>query len=246
MVNVLIGNKNTTELDILCQNLTNNKDYRVNSVNTGEAIIAMYLKTNPDILVLDNSLSDMTIEDIVDRLSANPLERKKCNTILTLPLDYNIKMRKYQKINEVIHKPFKNDGVNELSNVIKELALDYNTPDLEIGEVDWLLQSLNFNCLSGGYKYMKKAITYCYYRPDESEKLNNVLKYLAYEFNSTESQVRDSMNACIRPFNNSSDYSCSAELFKVLYNNGQKLSLKDFLQRVIIYLIRVKKKGRLF
>ena len=246
MVNVLIGNKNTTELDILCRNLANDKNYRVNSVNSGKDIISMYLKINPDILVLDNSLTDMAIEDIVGRLSANPLERKKCNTILTLPLDYNIKMRKYQKINEVIFKPFENNGVDELSNVIKELAVDYNTPDLEVGEVDWLLQSLNFNCLSGGYKYMKKAITYCYYRPEESGQLIAVLKYLAYEFNTTESQVRDSMNGCIRPFNNSNDYSCSKELFKVLYNNGQKLSLKEFLQRVVIYLIREKKKGRLF
>lgn len=126
------------------------------------------------------------------------------------------------------------------------MAIDYNTPDLEVGEVDWLLQSLNFNCLSGGYKYMKKAITYCYYRPDESEILNNILKYLAYEYKTTESQVRDSMNACIRPFNNSSEYSCSEELFNVLYNNGHKLSLKDFLQRIVFYLIKVKKKGRLF
>ena len=30
---------------------------------------------------------------------------------------------------------------------------------LEVGEIDWLLQSLNFNCLSSGYKYIKKAIT---------------------------------------------------------------------------------------
>lgn len=243
MVNVLIGNKNTTELDILCQNLANDKNYRVDNVATGKDIVALYLKTNPDILILDNSLPDMTIEDIVNRLSSNPLERKKCNTILTLPLDYNIKMRKYGKVSEVIYKPFID---NELSDVIKELAIDYNTPDLEVGEIDWLLQSLNFNCLSRGYKYIKDAITYCYYRPDELEYLNNILKYLAYQYNTTESQVRDSMNGCIRPFNNVSEYDCPADLYKVLYNHGHKLSLKDFLERIVLYLIRVKKKGRLF
>lgn len=243
MVNVLVGNKNTTELDILCQNLANDKNYRVDNVTTGKDIVAMYLKTNPDILVLDNSLPDMTIEDIISRLSSNPLERKKCNTILTLPLDYNIKMRRYGKINEVIYKPFID---NELSDVIKELAIDYNTPDLEVGEIDWLLQSLNFNCLSGGYKYIKDSITYCYYRPDELEYLNNILKYLAYQYNTTESQVRDSMNGCIRPFNSASEYDCPDDLYKVLYNHGHKLSLKDFLERIVFYLIRVKKKGRLF
>lgn len=243
MVNVLIGNKNTIELDILCQELANDKNYRIQNVDTGIETINMYLKTNPDILILDNSLTDMNIEDIVTRLSSNPLESKKCNTILTLPEDYNIRMSNYKKICEVVYKPFMDSKLNE---VIKTLAIDYNTPDLEIGEVDWLLQSLNFNCMSGGYKYMKKAITYYYYRPDELEFLNNVLKYLAYEFKTTESQVRDSMNACIRPFNNSNEYSCSDELFNILYNNGHKLTLKDFIQRVVFHLIKTKKKGRIF
>lgn len=243
MVNVLIGNKSTIELDTLCQKLANDKDCRIENVTTGKDAITMCLKLNPDILILDSSLPDMTIEDIVSRLSSNPVERKKCNTILTLPMDYNIRMNNYTKINEVVYKPFMDSTLND---VIKEISVDYNTPNLEVGEIDWLLQSLNFNCLSGGYKYIKKAITYCYYRPEQLEFLNTILKYLAYEFNTTESQVRDSMNGCIRPFNNSNEYNCSIELFEMLNNNGHKLTLKDFLERIVIYLIKIKKKGRLF
>ena len=243
MVNVLIGSKNTVELDILYQKLANDKISRVENVNTGKDTITKYHKINPDILILDNSLPDMSIEVVVGRLSSNPLERKKCNTVLTLPLDYNIKMNRYDKISQVVYKPFVE---KQLSNVVKELAIDFYTPNLEIGEIDWLLQSLNFNYLSGGYRYMKKAIIYCYYRPEELEYLNNVLNYLAFEFNTTYSQVRDSLNACIRPFNRASEYNCPNELFKMLYNNGHKLSLKDFLERIVIYLIKTKKQGRMF
>ena len=243
MVNVLIGSKNTTELDILYQKLANDKNYRVENVNSGKDTIITYLKTNPDILILDNSLPDMSIEEIVNRLSSNPLERKKCNTILTLPANYNIRMSGYEKISKVVYKPFKNNNIN---NMVREMAIDFNTPDLEVGEVDSLLQSLNFNCLSGGYKYIKRAITYCYYRPEELELLNNILNYLAYEFNSTYSQVRDSMYGCIRPFKNANDYTCSQELFDALHNHGYRLSLKDFLEVIVLYLIRKKKKGRLF
>ena len=89
MVNVLIGSKNTAELDILYQKLANDKNYRVENVSTGKDTVNMYLKTNPDILILDNSITDMSIEEIVGRLSSNPLERKKCNTVLTLSEDYN-------------------------------------------------------------------------------------------------------------------------------------------------------------
>lgn len=243
MVNLLIGNKSTKELDILCHELANDKDYRVENVATGKDTVDMYWRINPDILVLDNNLPDMSMEDVINRLSSNPVERKKCNLILTVPPDYKIKLNTFAKINEVIYKPLIDD---KLFDAIKVMALDYNTPDLEVGEIDWLLQSLNFNCMSAGYKFMRDAITYCYYRPDELEFLTTVLKYLAYKYNVPESRVRDSLKSCIRPFNNASEYSCPDDLFKVLYNNGHKLSLKDFLERIVFYLIRVKKKGRLF
>lgn len=241
MVKILIGNKNTTELDILSQNLTNDKKFKVANVTNGNEVLHTYLKTKPDILILDNSVSDMTIEDIINRLSASPIERKKCNTVLILPYNYNVKFKRYEKICEIVYKPF---STAEINNIINELSIDYNTPDLDVGEVDWLLQSLNFNCLSVGYRYMRDAITYCYYKPDELEFLNNILKYLAYQYNTNESKIRDSMNACIRPFNNSASYGCTKELFNILYNNGNKLSLKDFLERIVLYLIRVKNKGR--
>lgn len=243
MVNVLIGNKNTRETDILRHELANEKNYRVDSAITGYDTISMYWKVNPDILVLDNNLSDISLEDIVDKLSCNPIERKRCNTILTLSPHYSIKLNNVAKINEIIYKPILN---NELVNTIKMMSVDYNTPDLELGEVDWLLQSLNFNCMSTGYKYMRDAIIYCYYRPDELEFLNTVLKYLAYKYDVPESRVRDSLKSCIRPFNNTTVYSCSNDLLKVLYNNGNRLSLKDFIERIVFYLIRTKNKGRIF
>ena len=72
-------------------------------------------------------------------------------------------------------------------------------------------------------------------------------KYVAeYAHNNFHHQLRDCLNASIRPFNNSNEYSCSDELITILDNNGNKLSLKDFLERIVFYLIRIKKKGRLF
>ena len=85
MVNVLIGNKNTDEIAILRQELTNDKIFRIENVVTGTEIITTYWKFSPDILVLDSELPDMSTENIIDRLSCTPLERKRCNTILTVP-----------------------------------------------------------------------------------------------------------------------------------------------------------------
>ncbi len=243
MVDILVGNKNTIEIDILCQELANDKSYKINNVSTGIDAVNMYWKLNPDIFVLDNSISDICIENIIDKLSCSPVEQKKANTILTLPKNYSIELHNVTKLNRIIYKPILH---NELINTIQLMSTDFNTPDLEIGEVDWILQSLNFNCMSTGYRYMKDAITYCYYRPDELELLNNVLQYLAYKYNVPESRVRDTIKNCIRPFNNTNEYNCPQDLLKVLSNGGHKLSPKDFLERIVLYLIREKKKGRLF
>ena len=145
MVNVLIGNKNTDEIAILRQELTNDKIFRIENVVTGTEIITTYWKFSPDILVLDSELPDMSTENIIDRLSCTPLERKRCNTILTVPSNYIMRLTDLQKINTVLYKPISN---HKLSNTIKKIAIDYNTPDIEVGEIEWLLLSLNFNCMS--------------------------------------------------------------------------------------------------
>lgn len=243
MIKLLVGNGNSSKLNNLCRKLANDKNYRVEKVNIKKDVITMYHKIKPDILILDNSLLDMDIEDIINRLSANPLESKKCNIILVLPQDYNLKLKNHSKINKVFYDPFSSD---DLKKSIKELALDYNTPDLEFGEVDWLLDSLEFNCMSGGYKYIVKAIEYCYYRLEKLEFLNDVLNYLSLEFETSKSQIRDAMNASIRPFNNSNNYTCSPELLNALFPNGHSCSLKDFLIKIVLHLHKEKKKGRLF
>lgn len=243
MVNVLMGNKNTNEIDILCHELANDKKFKVNSVVTGTDTITAYWKLNPDILVLDSELPDMSIQNVIDRLSCTPVERKKCNTVLTVSSNYEIKLSNIQKINKIIYKPILH---NELYSAIQEISIDYNTPDLKDGEVDLILISLNLNYMSVGYMYMKDAITYCYYRPYELEYLKNVIAYISYKYNIPFSRARDSLTSCIRPFNNTS-LSKSNELYYNLYNNGvENISLKNFLDKIVSYLITIKKEGRLF
>ena len=243
MVNILIGNRDSKRTKSLEKQLTNDKKYMINYVYSGKDIIEMYWKLNPDILILDSNLQDMSIEEIVNRLSLSPLEKKKCNTILVLPSKNKVQLTDVQKINKIIYKPYCKE---QLVNSIKDIEIDYNTPELEVGEVDWLLQCLGFNCMSPGYIYMRDAIIYCYYRPDELEVLKTILSYLAFKHNVTDTKVRDALKGCIRNFNNSSSITVDKELYTALQNNGYGLSLKDFLERIVFYLIKLKNKGRIF
>lgn len=244
MVNLLIGSKeDIKEIDILRQELTNDKDYQINNVYTGKQFIDTYWKLNPDIVIVDNTLADFSVEDIINNLSSAPIEEKKCNMILTLNKNYKLNLDNFSKINKVLYKPI-NDN-NKLIESVKKLAMYYNTPDIENGEIDLLLQSLNFNCMSAGYRYMRDAIIYCYYRPNELEFLNNILKHLSYQYQVPITRIRDALNSSIRPFNSTQIYKCPIDLTNLLYTNNN-LSLKDFLERIVFYLIKEKQKGRIF
>lgn len=242
MVNLLIGNSNRNEVKLLYQELANEENYKIQNSITAQDTISLYWKTNPDILILDSEL-DMPLKDIVDKLSCTPIERKRCNTVLTVPSNYIVQLNNFKKINTIIYKPIL---PNELSNTIKEIAIDYNTPDLEVEEIDCILQALNFNYMSAGFMYMKDAITYCYYNREKLEYLKDIIMFIAYKYNVPFSRVRDTLYSSIRPYNNTS-LSFAKDLYQVLYNGGDKLSLKDFLDRVVSYIImKNKKKGRLF
>lgn len=87
---------------------------------------------------------------------------------------------------------------------------------------------------------MRDAIIYCYYNFYKLELLNDILNYLAYKYNVSYTKVRDSLKACIRNFNSSTVCNVDKELFDSLYNNGYGVSLKTFIEKIVIYLIKTK------
>ena len=243
MVNLLVGNSNINEIILLCQELANEKNIKIQKTLTGIDTLSMYWKLNPDILVLDSNLKDISMENMLNRLCDNPVEEKKCNTILTVPQDSQLIIHNVTKVKQIISKPIKN---HELTNTIKEMAINFNTPDLGFGEIDYLLQELNFNCLSPGYKYMKSALEYCYYNPYDLEILNNVLNHIGKEHNIPMTRVRDALNSSLRHFGTTNITSKEIDINHIFGNSLNCLTLKDFLTRLTLYIIREKKKGRIF
>lgn len=145
MVKILVGSKDTNEFDVLCHELTNDKNYRIENVTTGSETISLYWKLNPDILVVDSNLTDMSIKEIMEKLSCSPFEQKRCNTILVFPKNTVMELNDVSKINSIFYKPISN---NELTNKIKTISIDFYTPELKNYEIDSILQSLNLNYMS--------------------------------------------------------------------------------------------------
>lgn len=159
-----------------------------------------------------------------------------------MPENTNVKISNVSKVNKILYKPFLYD---ELVDTIKTMSTNFNTPDFEYGELDWLLLSLDFNSMSSGYRLMKDAITYYYYKPYELDSLSNVLHHLAYKYKIPETRVRDALKSCLRPFNRKK-HNIPNELQTALYSDNNTVSLKDFLERIVFYLVKIKKKGRNF
>ena len=92
---------------------------------------------------------------------------------------------------------------------------------------------------------MRDIILYYYDHSDEMEFLNDIQEKIARKNKTTETKVRDALNSYIRKIKTSSFSSYSTELNKILYNNGYTTSLKDFVHRIVLYIIREKENVRL-
>ena len=92
---------------------------------------------------------------------------------------------------------------------------------------------------------MRDIILYYYDHSDEMEFLNDIQEKIARKNKTTKTKVRDALNSYIRKIKTSSFSSYSTELNKILYNNGYTTSLKDFVRRIVLYIIREKENGRL-
>lgn len=92
---------------------------------------------------------------------------------------------------------------------------------------------------------MRDIILYYYDHSNEMEFLNDIQEKNARENKTTETKVRDALNSYIRKIKTSNFSSYSTELDKILYNNGYTPSLKDFVHRIVLYIIREKENGRL-
>lgn len=239
MMNLMVANKNTLELNVLLQNLANDRKYIIKNTFDEKDTIEKYFKFNPDILVLDDSLSEISIEKIIDKLSAFPIDRQKCNTILTLKENTFLRLKKFSKIDSIVYKPFSN---NSLYTAIDDLSKVYCTPGIDFYDIDILLAALGFNSFSNGYQYLKEAIIYCYYDEDALEKFDRTLDLISYEHNISKSQVRDAIRACLKHFNSINHTYYSKDLEILLYNDGKDITPKAFLQKIVIYLIYKKQK----
>lgn len=92
---------------------------------------------------------------------------------------------------------------------------------------------------------MRDAIINCYYNPNKLEFLNDILQLLSTSYNVPSTKIRDSLNSSIRTFNSTHSLEHSHYLYNVLYNGNNNISLKNFIEKIVIYLLKTKRKDHI-
>ena len=170
MVNILISNKDVSFANNLENMLANDKNYVFKITTTEADTISNYNKINPDVLVLDDNIPDLSIEDIIDRLSTIAYGDAVSNDTIAMekaikqmgistriyaesivpPLDKKTalpvdELNNVEKVSSIIYKPINTD---KLIASIRKTANRNQRPELTKAEVSVFLKKLNLNCYS--------------------------------------------------------------------------------------------------
>ena len=234
MLKILVANKDNTQNSQYNKFLTEN-GYNVKSTFNRETTVKIYKELEPSILILDYKLTDIT--KIIEEISFSPLERKKCNIILTANKNEKInELENVCKINRIFYKLI---NYAELLKQLELMKSEYELKDISEDELNYYLLPLNFSINSNGCNYLKSAILYCYYYPKAFNSLNDVYAVIANEYNVNFIEVKNSVRNAFIPLNNNRNRMKESSILK-LFDDTRDITPKYFLDTFVTYL-RIKK-----
>lgn len=236
MLKILVANQNNK------QNLQYNKfltenGYNVQSSFDGKSTLTSYKKLEPNILILDSNFTDIKYTEIIDRISLSPMERNKCNIILTIEQEQKINtLKNVCKINQIFYKPIK---YVELLKQLELMKSEYELKDITDDELNYYLLPLNFSINSNGCIYLKSAISHYYYYPKRFNSLNDIYILISSEYNITPKEVKYAIRNSLVSLNNYRNSIKGNSILK-LFDETRDITPKYFLDIFVTYL-RIKK-----
>lgn len=240
MIKVLIFNTHIEQISSLCSFLENDTDLNITTTIDSESALDKYLKTKPDIFILDSFSENMSYTELLDRISVSATEKLKCNTLITLdkPED-KLHLVNTAKVYKIFNKPI---DLDYLYGTINLMRSEQSFAELQIEEIYILLLQLNLSLTSNGTHYLVSAILQCYYYPDAFSSLDNIFSIVATQHNVSELTVRNAIRSALNKINLSEISQTKNPLLKLLYTQ-KNITPKFFLEIINTYF-RIKKKSK--
>ena len=239
MVKVLISNANIEESTMIRKFLTNENDFEIEDTKDPIMTINEYFKIEPDVFILDSKFNRMNYNDILEKIAQFPLERDKCNTILTLNTLTEANILDYtSKIYRILRKPIIEKKLLETIHLMIKPA---DIPKLNTNELNTLLLKLNLDISNKCTGYMISAIKQCYYYPYLIYSLNDVFKVVALEYNTSESTIKEGLRASLIRLNKYGTVMKTNSILDLL-NTSETITPRFFIEVVTTYLHDEKNK----
>lgn len=232
MIEVMIANSNEMLSKIYCNFFSKEKDIHIVSyTDDGIQTIMEYKRNKPDVLILDYDLPKLNGIDVIDYLSIDLEERKKCNVLLVSNEFLKpVNIRNTSKIYKIFNSPVDYKSVIE---TIKEIP---NNFEKEFNEknIRTLLLRLNFNLHSYGTTYLLYAIDEAYKNPELITNIKRLYEKVGEKVSlspeTVRGKIRNSMETMLR-------ITSDDEIKRVLpfYHNSRRLTPKYLITLIIDY-----------
>jgi len=230
MIRVMIAEDCVEQNSACCRFLTKDKDIEIVSrVLDGNATLTEYLKIKPDVLILDLGLPFRNGLEIIDDLSMDLSEKKKCNIIITSSsFEMMHMLQNTSKVYRVMPKPC---DYNHLLDTIKEIG--YSSEEISVNDIRILLNNLKFNIYSNGFKYVAEAITIAYNDTRLLYNMNNLYKKVAFNNKENKNKIQRSIRSSIDVMNSHISKDLLRSFFHI-YDNDI-VTPKIFFNMVVEY-----------
>ena len=237
MVKVLIGNRNVQDDLNNLPFLNDITEYSVITSNTGNEIIDKCKTINPNIIMLNTNILDMSYTDIIEELSNIPEQLNKCNLILTVNTKKEkLNLKHVAIISDILESPVKENDVKPIVNVLK---MKYNVSNITFGSISRTLRNLGLNVSSGGGQYLTSTILHCYNDYNCLETLKKAYNIVAKQYGVSTERIKDAIRHTIDKLNHSYNLN-ENPLFVEIFGNINRISAKAFIQTFVDYLHETK------
>lgn len=234
MVKILVANQNVEQNTKLCQYLANDNNLKIIGTNDGISTLEQYHKIRPDIFILDTNLKDINYIDIIDKLSYDMNEKMNCNTILVSSIpNESLCITNTAKLYKTFSDQFDFQDVSKTILEMSNYILDK--------KIDRLFLKLKIPLRSNPSNRVRNALTKCYYCPELLENLNELFDLVGKDFKTTREGIRSSFRTALKPLNLYKDKEQSPFAIYKLFEKGEEVTPKRFLEISIYYLQNTKK-----
>ena len=233
MIKVMIANNDVNESTRLGKFLSNDKELKIQSTNSGADTLKEYFYIHPNIFILYDNFKDIEYKEILDKISIFSKSNSKSNTILIMnKIDNKLYGTNMLKVNSIL--PF-DINYTEILYLINELKPKCKYPDLTDDDLNLLLLPSGININSDAADYLKTAIKTCYYFPKSSNNINKLFDTIAKYYSTTYDIARNKIRGLVSQFNFSNTFPNDYELLKY-FDKNERLTPRKFLNITTSYL----------